>query len=280
MQAQNICPTNGWIRRALTLTALRTTAKLYKHPGIFTIVISRWHLVKTGPDVHLSEAATMKFIAENTSIPVPEVHYSFIYKGRAHIVMELVQGRVLNAVWGTLSEKSRQELLQQLKVMLEELRALKPPQGVVGVQNCVGGSLYDFRIPHCRNRFGPFKTIQDFHFWLRKGLELSTIEEKQHVSQDWVDLKEMAVRQDGAWPPPVFTHGDLHPFNILVRDGKIVSIIDWEFSGWYPYYWEYTSIWYGNRLRPSWQDALDQFLEPCPDDLKMDIIRQKWWGDF
>lgn len=219
----------------------------------------------------------MKFIAENTSI---KVHCSFIYKSRAYIVMECVQGRVLNAAWATMSEKSRQELLQQLKGMLEELRALKPPQGVVGVQSCVGGSLEDARIPHCRNRFGPFKTIQEFHLWLRKGLELSTIEEKQHVSQDWVDLKEMAVRQDGEWPPPVFTHGDLHPFNILVRDGKIVSIIDWEFSGWYPYYWEYSCAWYGAKLRPYWHDVLDQFLESYPDDLKMDITRQKWWGEF
>ena len=43
--------------------------------------------------------------------------------------------------------------------------------------------------------------------------------------------------------PCVFTHGDLHPGNILVsqeEDGswKIVAIIDWENSGFYPAYWE------------------------------------------
>lgn len=35
-----------------------------------------------------------------------------------------------------------------------------------------------------------------------------------------------------------FTHADLHHANILVRDGQLVGILDWEFFGWYPEYWE------------------------------------------
>jgi hypothetical protein len=54
--------------------------------------------------------------------------------------------------------------------------------------------------------------------------------------------------------PCVFTHGDLHPGNILVgqeKDGcwKIVAIIDWENSGFYPAYWE--SIKMTNTMDPS-----------------------------
>jgi hypothetical protein len=52
--------------------------------------------------------------------------------------------------------------------------------------------------------------------------------------------------------PPVFTHGDLQQKNILVRkvpcSGKgeetrfkyEIAILDWEFAGWYPSYWEYS----------------------------------------
>lgn len=63
----------------------------------------------------------------------------------------------------------------------------------------------------------------------------------------------MAARQDGHWPAPVFTHGDLNPFNVFVRDGLVVGILDWEFAGWYPAYWEYTAVWHGNRTRQAWQ---------------------------
>lgn len=90
----------------------------------------------------------------------------------------------------------------------------------------------------------------------------------------------MAAMQDASWPPPVFTHADLNPFNILIRDEKVVGIIDWEFAGWYPFYWEYTSAWHGNITRTGWQDRLDQFLEPCPAELEMETTRNKWWGEI
>jgi hypothetical protein len=39
-----------------------------------------------------------------------------------------------------------------------------------------------------------------------------------------------------------FTHGDLHRSNIIVdtacRPPRVVTIVDWEQSGWYPEYWE------------------------------------------
>jgi len=42
--------------------------------------------------------------------------------------------------------------------------------------------------------------------------------------------------------PITFTHADLHPSNILVTSDapyRVVAIIDWHQSGWYPDYWEY-----------------------------------------
>lgn len=78
----------------------------------------------------------------------------------------------------------------------------------------------------------------------------------------------------------MFTHGDLNPSNIMVSGNQAVSIIDWEFAGWYPYYWEYTSSWYGNLTRLAWQDIIPKFLEPYPEELKMEITRQKWWGEY
>lgn len=42
--------------------------------------------------------------------------------------------------------------------------------------------------------------------------------------------------------PVVFTHNDLCPPNILLSHGpnpRVVAVIDWAQSGWYPSYWEY-----------------------------------------
>ncbi|KAK3897337.1 hypothetical protein C8A05DRAFT_48007 [Staphylotrichum tortipilum] len=45
--------------------------------------------------------------------------------------------------------------------------------------------------------------------------------------------------------PIVFSHGDIAARNIMVRDGHIVALLDWEFSGWLPEYWEYVFALHG-----------------------------------
>ena len=151
----------------------------------------------------------MKYLAENTTIPVPRVYCSFLHKNRAYIVMERIQGEELPTVLKTISKESLDGVLSQLRKIIRELRALTPPPGT-GVESCVGGSLYDSRIPRGNPRFGPFKTIQDFHFWLRRDLKPEDLQDRER-DQDWHDVQDMISRQDGPWPSPVFTHGDLNP---------------------------------------------------------------------
>jgi len=42
--------------------------------------------------------------------------------------------------------------------------------------------------------------------------------------------------------PVLFTHGGIHPSNILISTGpnpRITAILDWSQAGWYPAYWEF-----------------------------------------
>ncbi|KAF5565910.1 serine threonine kinase [Fusarium napiforme] len=266
---------NTFPRRFMTLIALKISARFYKHDGP-CIPISKSLIVKKGPFVHLTEAATMQFVAANTSIPVPTVHCWFVHKNRAHIVMQRIQGRSIADAWRGLSDTDRSNVFAQLRRMFQELRSLTPPPNT-GIESCIGGSLRDSRIPRSRPRFGPFKTVQDFHRWLREDLQPEDHPDRAD-DQDWKDIKEMITKQDGSWPPPVFTHGDLNPFNILVRGDQVVGIVDWEFAGWYPYYWEYTSAWLGNVVRQEWQESLTEFLDAYPTELEMEKTRDRWWG--
>ncbi|KAF2756105.1 kinase-like protein [Pseudovirgaria hyperparasitica] len=268
---------NTRVRRYLALLALHTTAKLFKWDGPCR-PLSRHKILKTGFSVHLTEAVTMNYVARHTSIPVPKVYCSFLHKNRAYIVMERVKGEDLAHAWRKLSKESLEKIFAQLKDMIQELRTLKPPQDIA-VGSCAGGSLFDSRLPNGSPRFGPFKTFDEFHRWLREDIDVTKV--GGHVTDSEVeDLKAMVKKQDVQWPPPVFTHCDLNPSNILVRGDKIVSIIDWEFSGWYPVYWEYTSAWRGNILREKWQATLFSLLDPYPEELEMEKTRCKWWGEW
>ena len=171
----------------------------------------------------------MGYLSGKTDVPVLKVYCSFLHRNRAYIAVERIQGEELPKAWKSLSEESLENFFAHLRGIIQELRSLKPPPGT-DVERCVGGSLYDSRIPHGNPRFGPFKKIQDFYFWLRRDLKLQDLENREK-DQDWHDLQDMINQQDGPWSPPKFTHSDLNPFNIIVRKDKVVGIIDWEFLG-------------------------------------------------
>lgn len=89
-------------------------------------------------------------------------------------------------------------------------------------------------------RGGPFANVKEFHDWLSwilikdKGHHLPSIN-----PADIPDPYRQGLPDDVS---VVFTHADLHPSNILISHDKphnIVSIIDWQQSGWYPDYWEF-----------------------------------------
>ena len=69
----------------------------------------------------------------------------------------------------------------------------------------------------------------------------------------------------------VLTHGDLVPRNILVKNGRIVGIIDWEMAGFYPEYWEYAKGHLYASFDHPWmrENVLDKVLDPFPLELGM-----------
>jgi hypothetical protein len=78
---------------------------------------------------------------------------------------------------------------------------------------------------------GPFPSVAAFHVYLvRSG----------HISAGSM-VRYMPHHIFPNEVPIVFTHGGLHPRNIIVSAGpypRVVSILGWEQAGWYPAYWE------------------------------------------
>lgn len=212
----------------------------------------------------------MRFIAQNTAIPVPEVRYAFTRQGWTYIVMDRIRGEPLGQGWVQRSEESKTKALSELKRLVQEMRGIPAPGP--GVQNVDGGSLFDPRLPGPSLRFGPFESMQDFHKHLRGGLHSDPNLDPE--------INDLIKQQDGPWPPPVFTHGDLNSLNILVQGDKVAGIIDWETAGWLPSYWEYTTACQVNPQNSFWLDEIDKFLDPMPTELAMEKIRQKYLGDF
>lgn len=220
--------------------------------------------VKYGRRVHLSEASTLLFISEHTSIPVPKVYCAFTHSGRTYIVMERIKCDMIGSGWLKRSQQSKAKLLSQLKSMILEMQELQPPDNI-GVASVDGGSFFDCRISGAL-RHGPFRTLQDFHKHLRMDMEFDPTFDS--------DIQDMMKQQDNNTWPLKFTHGDLSSLNILVINGTIIRIIDWETAGWFPSYWEYTTICQLNPQNTFWINEIDKFLQPMPAELAMERTRQ------
>jgi aminoglycoside phosphotransferase len=227
--------------------------------------------VKYGRRVHLSEASTMRFISQHTSIPVPKVLCAFTRSDCTYIVMERIKGDIIGSGWVRRSEDSKAKLLSQLARHIHEMRDLQPPEGM-GLASVDGGSLFDCRVPGPSLRFGPFATTQDFHRHLRRGMEFDPRLDPE--------VQELIKQQQSKTWPLVFTHGDLSSLNILVREDDIVGIVDWETAGWYPSYWEYTSAHQVNPQNSFWVYEIDKFLQAMPEEQAMERVRQKYFGDI
>ncbi|KAI0707552.1 kinase-like protein [Cerioporus squamosus] len=211
-------------------------------------------VVKTGVNVSVNEAKTMMFVRKHTSIPVPEVHMVFQHDGATHIVMERIDGVALreaanhdetgsfNPTGALVTADQVVSIMQELKCFIAELRELgrRFPQ-----QQPQFGSWPDgpFRNSYFYDAFPPrpFHSVDEFHAYFLNRLRPLTEGEATY------DLLEK-VRRESAESEPVLTHGDLAPRNILIKNGRIVAVVDWETFGWYPDFWEYMGV--GNEVMP------------------------------
>ncbi|KAF2452992.1 hypothetical protein BDY21DRAFT_357636 [Lineolata rhizophorae] len=76
---------------------------------------------------------------------------------------------------------------------------------------------------------GPFESEEQFNTWqlshLLPNLPLSRRDLYQTMHKTYYKI--------------VFAHGDLGFQNVLVKDGHITALIDWEDASWFPEHWDY-----------------------------------------
>ena len=193
----------------------------------------------------------------------------------------------LESVWPDLTTAHKLSVQQQLKVIFARLRAED-----FGAQ---GGE--DPR------RFGSFET----------GICKDT-RRNQRVSETLIateaEFNEFLCRAPGravtAWITMiceslgadhriVMTHGDLHPRDIMVswedggeggvaaaEDVRVTAILDWEFAGWYPEYWEFVKALNTVTTRGPLRDWIEYLptdaIGSYPVEYALDCLLDRWLG--
>lgn len=181
-------------------------------------------------------------------IPVPEVYSHWIESdGRGFIVMAPLPGKLLHTEWKAMELDARESVVRDYRTIISHFRSLRPPPGTrVGAID--GGPAIDHR---CSDMAfgGPYDTETDFNDFLLAQLDPLTADiQRETIAACLKANHELR-----------FTHADLGPHNILVENGRITGVIDLEYAGWYPEYWEYVKmghfgtagndlLWYARRF--------------------------------
>ena len=184
----------------------------------------------------------MRYVRENTTIPVPRVHATTA----ATITMDYIEGTTLEKAWNELSDDERAAISDQLRDYIGQLRSIKGTY-IGGLE---GGPAMDGRL--LLREGGPFATEAEWNDFLLSNL----------MTQCPDVLKSMVHSQMRTDHDIVLTHGDLVGINIIVRDGRIAAIIDWERAGFYPEYRELIKPLRGPNWKVGYYSALLDIF-PC-----------------
>ncbi|KAI5455757.1 kinase-like domain-containing protein [Mariannaea sp. PMI_226] len=222
-------------------------------------------VTKSGKRINLQEVNALQ-VARKAQLPVPCVYNTETTQdGTKHLKMEYIEGETLNKIWPNMSTNEKKDIAQQLRTLLEIMQSIPPPPNLIG--GCDGEEIRDLhvrsihRAPSCINEEG-------FNAYILSSLSQSIPSSIYKAFAQRLQTNHRIV----------FSHCDLSPRNIIVKEGKIKGLIDWELAGWYPEYWEYVKFFErSDRKEGDWLDYADHiFPQKYPNELVDYLAMSKW----
>lgn len=215
-----------------------------------------------------TEYTTLQYLElHKPNIPAPRPHGLMRMSGVSLIFMSYIPSIPLGEVWHMLDHYQKSFLSNQLNTIITDLRTLPftegSPLGGTAGEGCI-----DIR-RHARTSERPITTFEDFETFLYSS---------PHPGGDvFVKFLRQLSPSPSNRPVPriVFTHGDIRPDNVIIElvDNKYIisGIIDWEYSGFYPDYYE--SVRCTNCITPYEKDDWFLYLPECVSPR----IYAQWW---
>jgi len=226
---------------------------------------------KLGVPGILQEAATLQFVAEYTTIPVPTVLDAFEDpEAGPFLLTSRVSGTPLSRMpcpIDTLAPEHITTIADTLRDWLNQLQYLHSPYGRT-ICGYLGGAFTSFRI-HTKDLVGPYRSQEQFH-----EQEACALTEAHDVH---MSALAAIIRQKTY--DVCMVHGNVAPENVLVNKEYLpVGMVGWECAAWMPSYWELTAgAWTTRGLGGVWSHILVRCLPQYTDELK---VEQELWKTY
>ncbi|KIM28897.1 hypothetical protein M408DRAFT_135024 [Serendipita vermifera MAFF 305830] len=193
-------------------------------------------------DYTSEERDTMLFLRQHTNIPIPQPRFLT----SKEFVMDHVEGTVLGDCWGKLSWFTQFRVACTLRLYIRQLRGLTrdAPGPIAGP---VRGPMFDLK-----ELTNTFENWVMFRSWVEVAAARGWRQKTQTSKQRYGPFP-LYISPEISFTPLVFTHGDLHPGNLILSSTGKLSVIDWGESGYYPPWFQWVSMNYhctGARPQP------------------------------
>lgn len=190
-----------------------------------------------------SERASMEYVRQHTTIPVPRVYHPHL----DWLIMDHIDGEMLYECWHKQTALMKFRIACTLRLYLKQLRSLEG--GNVGTMGSGQVSCILFQ----DHEFGPFDSPRRFRRFC------------QYLSLVGWEMRVKMRSTPAPSPPrvpvewkPVFAHGDLNPSNILLDRRGTLWLVDWGYAGFYP----------------PWMDSL--VMRHFNEDVLRDSVSPSW----
>ncbi|KAK2734486.1 hypothetical protein FQN55_002656 [Onygenales sp. PD_40] len=237
-------------------------------------------VIKVFPDSRdLTEYHNLQYLADRAcDLPIPRPHGLIMLGNLRAMFMSYIPGVTLEKVWLDLSHEAKLSVQKQLDLIFSQLRCLRQDDG--SELGGIGGEgVKDYRIMEVF----AYKGITT-----ARGFDELQFSAKHRASPCYVKLlRSFLEEQNKTLRGSVFTHGDLKKSNIMVIQDPnnpdtyaITGIIDWEDSGFYPEYYECTTLSNGQSIMVD--DDWYLYVPDCISPLRFPVrwLVDRLWGNL
>lgn len=247
---------------------------LYESAWAASVMVFRINeniVVKAGHEGYsITEHRTLTFLQERMpKFPVPKPHGLIRLGAHCFLFTSYIPGVNLEKAWHLLDCSQKQDISDQVDMLLTELRSVPIPDNTP-LGDVAGGGCRDLRRSQ-RVSTEPIMSVNIFEDFIFAGSNTAT-----HL---YIGLLRDLMPES---TKIVLTHGDIRPANIMVNlrgDGiwRVTAIIDWESGGFYPEYWETVKA--TNLLTPrvhfDWYKYIPQSI--CPSRYPIQWLVDRLW---
>lgn len=228
-------------------------------------------VVKFGHGVGLGEAEAMHLASTRTSIATPKLINAYILDGVGYIVMSYEAGEPLEQYLDRVPKRDQDRAVQQLREYVSQMQDITGDFiGGVDRSPCRDGIFEAGYGDYTKYSYGPYPNETSFNEGLVQALQdrlpkdFLEKEQEKDVESLFFNSEYMLYQtvRDLKNHKIVFTHGDLHPGNIIVRADGTVVLLDWGLAGFWPEYWEFYRAMHCYHWRASWTRTVENFIPP------------------